>query len=401
MSYRCTIFETLDSLDAQAWDAVCAAARASVFLDRRFLAAVSVGMKNESEYRYVIVDDEAGRPVACTALSTMTINIADFMNPKLPWILRRVPSIVPPLKVLLCGLPGSPGEKNLAIVPDCDHGQVLDALDDGLTGLARELGMVALIYREFGPADLALMDRLIARGYSRADFPPMYMLNRSFPNFEAYCAALRRNYRRKITRSQEKLKKLGVRPATFTKTADMLRAYTPEVHAMYCDVVARSAIKQLPLPITYFQELATRLEGVVELVTLVREGRILATGWCARDGSAQHLLFAGMDYELNREFELYFNLVFACLDRSFQHGVERIHVGQASSFFKARIGSEPEGRKVYVKGFGPIMSRLARFLSGRLIANDELSVVPSRPFKTDDDSSPDGADAKVERELVS
>jgi hypothetical protein len=91
--------------------------------------------------------------------------------------------------------------------------------------------------------------------------------------------------------------------------------------------------------------------------------------------------------------------VFACLDRSFQLRVERIHIGQASSFFKARIGSEPEGRYVYARGLGPIMSRLARLLSGRLIANDDLSVAP-RTFKADDSSSHDGTDAKTERELV-
>jgi predicted N-acyltransferase len=210
---------------------------------------------------------------------------------------------------------------------------------------------------------------------------------------------LRRNYRRKITRSREKLKEVGISSVTLTKAADMLKAYTPEVHAMYCDVVARSAIKQVPLPITYFQELAARLEGAVELVLLTREDRILATGWCARDGSAQHLLFAGVDYQLNREFELYFNLVFACLERSFQQRIDRIHIGQASSFFKARIGSEPESRCVYVKGFGPIMSRLARFLSGRLVPNDELSVTPSQTFKADGRSN-DAADAKAERELV-
>ena len=401
MTYRCRIFDSLDSLDAQAWDAVCAAAGASVFLDRRFLAAVCVGMKDESQFRFVIVNDAAGNPVACTALSTVTMNIADFMNPRLPWILRRAPRIIPPLKVLICGLPGSPGEKNLAFLPNCDRRQVLKALDESLNKLARGLGMIGIIYREFGPADLALMDGLVERGYSRSELPQMYMLNRSFPDFDAYCAALRRNYRRNIARSQEKLKELGVRPVTFSKTADMLKAYTPEVHAMYCDMVARAAFKQAPLPITYFQELATRLEGTIELVTLIREDRILATGWCARDDSAQHFLFAGVNYQLNREFELYFNLVFACLDRSFQLRVERIHIGQASSFFKARIGSEPEGRYVYARGLGPIMSRLARFLSGRLIVNDELSVAPSRAFKTDDGPSHDGIDAKAEREVVS
>ena len=61
MAYHCTIFDSLDSLDAQAWDAACAAAGASVFLDRRFLAAVCAGMKNESQYWFVIVNDDVHR----------------------------------------------------------------------------------------------------------------------------------------------------------------------------------------------------------------------------------------------------------------------------------------------------------------------------------------------------
>jgi predicted N-acyltransferase len=244
------------------------------------------------------------------------------------------------------------------------------------------------------------MDGLVARGYSRSEIPQMYMFNRSFPDFDTYCAALRRNYRREIIRSRQKMKEAGVRSEVLTDTGDLLKAYTPDVHTLYCDMVARSAIKQPPLPLAYFHQLATQLAGDIELVTLVRGSQILATSWCLRDGVGYHLLYGGVDYRFNRDFDLYFNLMLACLDRAFRLGVERIHIGQASSFFKARIGSEPEGRYVYVKGLGPIMSPLARFLSGRLIANDDLSVTPSRTFKADDDRAHDAAGAKTARELV-
>lgn len=114
-AYTCRVFDTIDNVDLDAWRSVCAESGASIFMDPRFMAAVETGMKETCRFRYVIVDAQNGRPAACACLTEMTIDLLDFTDPRVAWVIRRGPKMLSrfrQLKVLFCSLPGSPGEKN-------------------------------------------------------------------------------------------------------------------------------------------------------------------------------------------------------------------------------------------------------------------------------------------------
>src|SRR5436190_15097118 len=128
----------------------------------------------------------------------MTIDLLDFTDPRVAWLIRHGPRMLSRLrhlKVLFCSLPGSPGEKSLAFAPGAASARILAALDDVMDGLAAENGMDVIIYKEFGPGDLDAMQPLLARGYRCIEIPPMHGLEPSFQNFAQYCAALRARYR--------------------------------------------------------------------------------------------------------------------------------------------------------------------------------------------------------------
>jgi Acetyltransferase (GNAT) domain len=113
--------------------------------------------------------------------------------------------------------------------------------------------------------------------------------------------------------------------------------------------------------------------GQVELVTIIKEARIIAIGWCLIAGSAFHLMYAGLDYQLNRELDLYFNLMYAALDRALRSGATKIHVGQTASAFKARLGCHAEPLYGYIKGRGLLMWPLVRFGTGWVLAQTPTS----------------------------
>ena len=70
-----------------------------------------------------------------------------------------------------------------------------------------------------------------------------------------------------------------------------------------------------------------------DLITLMKDSKIIAFGWALRDRSAYHLTYAGVDYSLNHEFDLYFNMMYAGLDRALRDGFETINVGQTAAAF--------------------------------------------------------------------
>jgi Acetyltransferase (GNAT) domain len=358
--YTCRVFNSIDDVDLVAWRRVCTESGASIFMDPRFIAAVESAMKPDCRFWYVIVYGGDGRPAACAGLSAMAIDVLDFGDPRARWIIRRAPKLLSKfrkLKGLFCSLPGSPGEKCLALA-SADTGPILAALDAVMCGLAADTGMDAIIYKEFGQNDLQGMGPLLACGYRQIEIPPMHLFEPSFENFAQYCAALKKKYRQTINRSMRKLNDVGVKQSILTEPDEILSAYTPEVHAMYREVAAKSDLKLEVFPIEYYHQMALRLKGQLELVAFFKDSRIIAFGWCLHDKSTYHMMYAGIDYKLNPEFDLYFNLMYALLDRALQKRVTRINVGQTATVFKARMGCYSEPLYVFVKGVGPLMSKL-------------------------------------------
>src|ERR1700730_11928210 len=139
MPLTCRLFDSIDDVDLAAWEQVRSECGASIFMDPRFVGAVESSMKQSCRFWYVIVYEDNSRPVACACLTAMTIDLADFADPALAWTIRRLPGVLSRfrnLKVFMCGLPGLPGEKALALISPNADPRVLSVLDGVVCDLA-------------------------------------------------------------------------------------------------------------------------------------------------------------------------------------------------------------------------------------------------------------------------
>lgn len=387
MAYSYRIFDSIAQADLAEWQQIRAACNASIFTDPRFIAAVEVGMRPVEKYWHVIVRDETGAPVACASASTMTLDLANLADPSLARIIRHIPllsSRLRQLKFLIGGLPIGTGHHALALAPRADGAQILPVLDGVIRHLASAAQADAIVYKEFGEGDLVWTAPLLDLGYQRIATPPMHFFAPVFENFSQYCAALKSHYRHQINQSRRRLRDGGFEIAVLTDPQEILRAYTPEVHALYHQMVDRAALKLEILPIEFLHQLTSRLSGEVELIAIRRESRIAAFGWNFRTPSSYHAMYGGLDYQLNDEFDLYFNLIYAMLDRALAQRAATIEVGLGGDAFKAKIGCYCEPLYVFAKGQGPLMSFLLRALGRFLIAHKP----PAAPFNIFKESSP-------------
>ena len=402
MAYTCRVFDSIDQVDLTAWQRVRSESGASIFMDPRFIAGVETSMKQSCRFWYVIVDDDEGRPLACAGLSAMTVDLTNFSDPGLARVIKRLPllSRLRRLKVLFCSLPGSPGEKSLALARASESTRILSVQDGAMHDLARDNGMDAIIYKELGERDLQWADSLLEQGYRRIPIPPMHVFRHSFADFAQYCAALKTRYRQQINRSVRKLRSTGIQQVVLTDPEEILKTYTPEIHAMYSQMVENSDVKLECFPIEYFHQLALRLKGEADLITLWKDSRIIAFGWGLNDGATYHLMYAGLDYRLRHEFDLYFNLFYTGFDRAFRKGASRIHVGQTATGFKARMGCESAPLYIFAKGLGPMMSPFFYYGAGWVVV-DKPSDPPCQIFKSGFAPGPDiRPDAGLEAHVV-
>lgn len=383
MAYSYRIFDSIEHADAAGWQRVRSASNASIATDPRFLAAVETSMKQVEKFWYIIVYDENHAPVACTSVSATIVDLVDFADPALARVIRLTPlkfSRLRHSKLLIGGLPIGTGNHTLALTQRSASAQILPLLDRVVCDLAAEVRADAIVYKEFAEGDLTWTEPLLGLGYQRLPTPPSYSLRPEFEDFAQYCAALRKHYRKQINRSRRKLRDAGLDIVVLSDPEEIVEAYTPEVHALYHQMADRAALKMEVLPIELLHHLALRLNGQIELLAIRKDGRIVAFASCLHAQSSYYTMYGGLDYHLNHEFDLYFNLVYALLEHGLQKRASTIVFGMSSDAVKTKIGCHAEPLYVFVKGRGPLMSFIVR-AAGRLLIAPKATAPPFNIFK--------------------
>jgi hypothetical protein len=379
------LFNSIHDVEPTQWDGIRSACNGSIFMDVRFIAAVEMSMKQIDRFWYIVVYDDRGTPVACTCASVMSADLADLVPPKIGGLIRQVPAIfsrLRHLKLLICGLPVGTGHHVLALAEPAATATILSVIEGIIAGLASEIGPDVVVHKEFGPADAELLKPMLNLGYQCIALPQMYLFDPSFRDFAHYCEALRASYRRNIKLSKRKLNDGGIRLSVLTDPVDIINAYTPEVHALYHQVLERAHLKLEVIPLELLHQIASQLSGHVELLAFSKDAKIIAFWWCIYAEPNYHVLYVGLDYRLNNEFDLYFNLMYEVLDRALRKGVSKIELGSTSDVFKARLGCCSEPMYVYVKGVGPFMSRVFRY--GAKLFAAAKPALPSRHIFRDE-----------------
>jgi predicted N-acyltransferase len=363
MKYTTTLYESVNAVPAEAWDAVCGPA-ADPFMDRRFLEAVERSMAADGDFQYVIIRGPAGEPVGCAALCLYRVDGAVLAGGWLRRIvqgIRRIWGNYLRFRVLFCGLPVSAGQKSLCLHPAANPIAAVAALDAALADLARRARVWLIVAKEFAEGDLAQVASLTARGYLRGDSLPMNHFEPRFRDLEHFCRALRSRYRSHITRSLRKFAQAGLRVEHLAEPERILAVYSGDVHRLYEAVVARARHKLEVLPAEFFRQLVQQLPGEVSLSVIWQDQRIRAFAWGLFHASIYHILFVGIDYSLNAEADLYFSTMLHSLDLGLRKGATDIVVGQTADEFKARLGCYQRPRVLYLKA----TNRLLHWVIGR------------------------------------
>jgi hypothetical protein len=364
-----SIRQRISQCNADEWDAIVRASLSGILMSRGFVAAVEEAFEDQARFAHAVVHDD-GRAVACGSFCAFPIDLnmlADGPTRRLTEILsKRVPSMMRK-KVVFCGLPVSVGAKHLAIAPRARHEDVLRAMHEIAVSLARRERASFIIFKEFPPGDCPRMDFLQQLGYRRFSSLAMNTFGRPFADFDAYIDAIRSRYRQCVRKSLDKSRAAGLRYERLTDTGTILGLYGPSLHRLYEAVALSSEHRLELLPVSFFHGLARHLQGLVGLTIVYAGDRVAAFNWNLLHEGVYHLLFAGLDYNLNPSLDLYFNLMYAEMDQAFRAGAETMVFGQTADDFKSRLGCRQERRFLYVAPVGLVAGLILRAAGRRLL----------------------------------
>lgn len=364
MGYAYTVYDSIDQVDLAAWNALRPGDRDS-FMDPRFLRAVETSMADCGKYWHVVLRDDAGQTVAIASLSTYRVDATllaeeGWMKRIAQGVGRIFPGLVR-LKVIFCGICISAGQSHLRIAPEVDTAAVLRVLDEVLVKLARKEWAHCIIFKEFTPDECSRLGALADLGYLRADSPPMNHTAPDFTDFEDYCAKLKSKRRHPIRASQRKFENSGLKVVQVRGGEGAAERYTDEVHRLYLNVLERAHIKLEQIPPEFFRQLARQFPNDTSFTFIYQEEKVVAVAVSLFNEASFHQMFVGVDYALNPQYDLYFNLFFHAIDFAYRQGVEDIYCGQSANTFKSRkLACYQVPLYFFVKGGNPISDFVIR-----------------------------------------
>jgi predicted N-acyltransferase len=355
LTYSYKLYNSIHEVDLEQWKKVCLESKSNIFMDFKFLSTFEETMAECSKFWYVIFFDNNENPIACTSLSTFQADLTIVANKTTKQIINNFRKSLPSLlyfKVLFCGLPISIGQEYICFQKNANHQLIIKLLDSLMNTIALREKARLIIYKEFDADKSSLLDVLMDLGYSRGNSLPMHYFQPNFSDFNDYCAALKFKYRKNIKLSRNKFENSDLRTVYVKDTDKILQMYTEEVHHLYEAVVQKSEHQLELLPASFFRRLAKSFSGQL-IFTLAYKGEKIVAFICSLHNQSNfYFLFCGVDYSLNTESDLYFNLMYDTLNEALKHKVSSIELGQTADTFKARLGCNQKPLFLYTKGVG-------------------------------------------------
>ncbi len=376
MLYTYHLAPRVAEVDRPSWQAVCERSH-HPFMDLRFLATVETSFAADARFWYATLQDDAGRAVACACFSCYTVDgcvLAPPAGQRFVGAVRRWWPSFFRFRVLLGGLPVSTSGGQVALVDGVDLDRLAATLDEIAVKLADESGAKFISFKEYDPELATKLAPLERHGYRRAPSVVTHWLVGEYPSFEAYYESRSKRHRANIRRHYRKFDDAGLTWVHYRGRDDVARLFTDDVHRLYLNVFDRSQAKFEILPLSFFPELARQLPDE-SCFTFMFQGE-RPVGFCCGVASpgGHTLLYCGLDYGLNAQADLYFNIIYRGLAQGLAPGVRTVHVGASADEFKKHLGCVQIPLSIYLKARGVVTSFLFNRLFGLLF--------PVRPLPT-------------------
>lgn len=348
---NCSLHDSVMDVPSAEWRAIVDEA-ADLAMDRRLIAVQERTLRDQCRIWTVMLREPGGRPAACASLCLFRVDGTLSAHPAASGAVEFARRAWPGLmrfNVLFCGLPAPPGESHLRIAPGIDHSAVMHALNDVMRSLAKRHAVTLMVFKEFDDRLAPCSRWLEGHRFIAGDVPPMHRLRGEFRDFEHFLATMRSRYRAQVRRSQRKIDSGGLTIEHHPQARAIAGAFTPQLHELYQSVWRRSQYKLERIPLAFIVEAARALPDRARLTVIRRCDAPVGFTFSMACGMTWHNMYSGVDYSINGDGDILFNLFYADLAAAFASGCTDIRLGQTSHEFKARLGATPVPLRFFVR----------------------------------------------------
>ncbi|TDR20506.1 GNAT family N-acetyltransferase [Marinicella litoralis] len=373
--YRFVFADSIAFINANDWDWV--AKHHSVFLSRRYLAAIEGCSPENTEQRYAMAYNQQNQPVVIVACQVAQIGGEQLTQEsgKLTEKIRKSYQE----RVLVCGNLVSSGLHGVGFALNFDPEKAWRIAAEILYKIRRAeklSGKIDFVMIKDIKKPLLKPSEVLERySYRRIQTDPdmVLELGDAVSTFDDYLALLTTKYRGRIKKIIKTLEQAELR----CEKLMLDESSDDKVHGLYLQVEAKSATRMATLPKGYFLALQQALgedfccygitssEGLVGFVSVVKDGKEAVA------------YYVGLDYQVNQKLPIYFRLLQLVVETAIDWGCEKVLFGRTALEPKASLGAEPVEEFVWARHRVPVVN----FMIRKLFRNVPFDIAPERSVK--------------------
>ena len=389
--YRINLHRSLDNI-ATEWDSLSST---NIFLSSAYLRALHAAPPENMRFWYLTVWKE-DRLVGIVftqldkfrAKSSISYHRDDQETKVSPGLWTRIRNAVAArveFTTLLCGNSLVTGSHGFVFINDVPREVCWGIVDHILHQLAKVLRArqgirVRLLFVKdfFKPALKAFYMNTQTRVYHGFHAQPnmIFHVLPGWKTFDDYIGALNSKYRVRVRRAFKKSKGVVKREL---EVDDLVR-YKDKIIKYYHDIADNASFNLFSLNPDYFISVKTHLGELYKIYGYFAEDQLIAFYSLMINGDEIEAHFLGYEEDVNKEKQLYLNMLLDMIALGIDLRVERIIFGRTAMEIKSSVGAEPYHVHFYLQYQNALINRMVPLVYGML--EPDVHWVQRKPFKS-------------------
>lgn len=202
--------------------------------------------------------------------------------------------------------------------------------------------------------------QLSENGFHKIEVQPdmIFNLDPTWKTFDDYLEALESKYRVRYRRARKKLGKIYKRTLASYQVAE----YLPEIEKLYLNIVKNAGFNLFYLNGNFFKALKENLGDDFEINAYFEQEKLVGFSTVIKNFDEQYCFFLGYNSEINRENQLYLNMLYDFIEKAIDMRMSRVIMSRTAIEIKSSVGAVPEKRFAYFRHNNPFIHGVFQYI---------------------------------------
>lgn len=282
------------------------------------------------------------------------------------------------MRLLICGNAFVSGEHGFSCSPEIDKAELFDALADVIQNINKieKLNgkIAAILVKDFYSSSKNASEELKELNYHDFLVEPNMIVNINWKTFDEYLQAMNKKYRNRaktIVKKGEEIERKNFSVTDIIENAN-------EIQQLYDNVHLKATFRLASLSANYFVEMKKFLADKFNFTAYYHNEKLIGfkTSFILEDSIEAH--FIGLNYQLNKELELYQNILYDYVKETIERNLPQLYLGRTASEIKSTVGAEAYQLTCYIRHRNPLSNRILKPFIDAIKPTDWI---PRNPFK--------------------